>query len=42
LLKPPGLGLECEPEAGLPAPLKLGLGFQPGPAFLSAREPELG
>ena len=37
----PGLGLERVPEAGLPG-LKLDLGFQPGPAFLSAREAELG
>jgi hypothetical protein len=41
LKKPSGFGLECEPEAGLPGP-KLDLGFQPGPAFLSAREAELG
>jgi hypothetical protein len=34
LEKPPGLGLEWE--------LKPGLGFQPGPAFLAAREAELG
>jgi hypothetical protein len=38
----PGLGLEREPDAGLPGPPKLGLGFHPGPAFLSAREAELG
>ena len=36
----PGLGLERTPEAGLPLPPKLG--FHPGPAFLSAREVELG
>jgi hypothetical protein len=38
----PGLGLERVPDAGLPGPPKLGLGFHPGPAFLSAREAELG
>jgi hypothetical protein len=47
LEKPPGLGPpvlepEREPEAGLPEPPKLGLVFQSGPAFLSAREVELG
>ena len=31
----PGLGLEREPEAGLPG-LKLDLGFQPGPALAKA------
>jgi hypothetical protein len=41
LEKPPALGLECEPEAGLPAP-KLGFGFQPEPDFLSVREVEPG
>jgi len=34
------LGLEREPKTGLPAPL--GLGFQPEPAFRSAREAENG
>jgi hypothetical protein len=38
---PPGLEPARELEAGLPG-LKLGLGFQPGPAFLSAREAEFG
>ena len=37
----PGLGLEREPEAGLPGPKRV-FGFQAGPAFLSAREAELG
>jgi hypothetical protein len=37
----PGLGLERVLEAGL-LELNFGLGFQPGPAFLSAREVELG
>ena len=36
-VKAPGLGLEREPEAGLPGPPKAGLGFQPGPDFLSGR-----
>jgi hypothetical protein len=47
--KPPGRGLERSPEAGLfepkpglRGPPKLGLDFQSGPAFLSAREVELG
>jgi hypothetical protein len=31
----PGLGLEREPEAGLPG-LELDLGFQPGPALAKA------
>ena len=34
------MGLEREPKAGLPA--LPDLSFQPGPAFLSAREAELG
>ena len=42
LEKPLDLGLKRAPPTGLPGPLKLDLGFQPGPAFLSAREAELG
>jgi hypothetical protein len=41
LEKSPGFALERTPPAGLPGP-KFGLGFQPAPAFLSAREVELG
>jgi len=37
----PGLGLERVLEEGFPG-LKLDFGFQAGPAFLSAREAELG
>ena len=33
--------MNCEPLLGLPEPKRV-FGFQPGPAFLSAREAELG